>query len=1801
MRKIGRRGISLLLVVMMLVTLLPTAYAEPASDNSFAVPSGKYLISQTNYQIADGVTEKHVIINNLEGTDQVKGYLTTVSPDAKAEFKASYSGYYTKGSTTESRADKASSLSHDMKAVTKQAADFETATGRNVIMASNADYYDMQTGQPCGYLIMEGNVVQTSNGSTNEPYFAVLKDGSYAIRDYGTDHSDVVEAISGPFYLVKNSEIVAAVENVRAPRNSIGLKADGTVVMFLADGRQGVSNGMTMYEVAEIMKQQGCVNAIYLDGGGSATIASKHEGSSKLTIQNTPSDGMERVVSSALLLVSTAEGSGKFDHAALTPNNEVYIANSTVEFEAVGVDTAGFPVDIPSNVKWELPDASFGSIDSKGIFKSSGKCGSVTVNLKQGSSVVGSTTIEIQEPDELYFASSSLNLRFNAESDLGLSVRYKQRDVNLSGVDLDWKIVGDNVGQVKNNKLVTIKAKEQMNATITVSYTKADGTVLTDTVAVEVGKMPQVLFDFEPDTSGKISKGIAEYDWGKKIGSGYMPTVNPLTYFAWDDEADAPGMITKEGPFFFDGTYIEPDPAARDLCYYPAASIFGAEGYDFFTDHTSYMQDYSVSGDIVTADNGHVRFGDYALRWDYNFEDLKPGYKNVNMWLKSTKAVEIEGTPTGLGMWVYAPEGTENFWLWMYINYYNADGKLTGCYKHFKTQEGRSIQYNGIYWEGWMYVEADLSDLAQYVTPERPLSIQPGRIFLNITFIPGGSSNENGDKIPMGDFTKGSIYIDNIRAVYGDTVDDMQSPEFSAVTANGAEIAEDNTTVVKDSEVTLKAAFADPESENASGISTAKTALYVDGLKQTLSVNTESAAECKLTLANGSHSVRFVISDVFGNVTSVTRFITVNDPDSTHGTMTLVGESSAPVGREYVLTLNASGYEKLSALSADIAINSTFGDPVVTFSEGYTGTSKLENGVLHIDAAVSEAAKSAEAAKITFSVPASLARGSQLTYELTTGTFTEGETVFTTAQPKMTVGVAAEYELSASIMTAGAKGTITVAKADGSAAGRVEIYAVTEGEADELIGKTNSAGTLITNRFCRTVGEKFTIYAIDSEGGRSFYYDGTTYGRGNDEVTPTNIRLNAVKDPATTQSISWFSAPEYTDNEAVVQYVGKAAYESGNYTFKTATGTCKTYSFTGDNSSSQINSVTLTGLMPGTTYFYRVGDGISGHWSELSEFTTDVAKSDTSFFVLGDTQLLGNMAADAEDIATMNAVAEKIQNADVNFGIQTGDFIDDAGKLGSWNEILTVFGNNYGNLPVIQVMGNHEYYGNTSGSIGEAAFDVPDEDYYSVEYGNVYVAVINCNANLEAAAKWLVDDAAKSDCEWKVLTLHQPPYYTNPKGSSAAYNEHIPSAVDAAGIDFVFSGHDHAYARTEPLTGGAVDKENGAVYFITGDLGEKSRSNEYAPDDNPDFHFAMIDQTYDALYFIANTNGNTMTVTAYNVDGSIVDSYTMKHLDACDRSGHKMVHTNGTLKCSVCGDAAEKDYTGIATDSKTGKMMYFIGGQFKTGWFVVDTEIYHFDKNGLAHKVTVKEDVKTNCTTQGHKTVVCECKETYTLKYGNPIGHDFVENTADDGTVYYVCANCGELSSNGLRFNDVKPGAWYEEAVIYCFHNDYIRGVTATEFEPNMDITREMLVTILWRMSGAPDPVKASPFTDGCHSYASRAIRWASENNIVNGRTETTFDPYASCSRQEMVTIFYRYAQFIKADVSKTTDIAKTFADASKISNFAKDAVAWSVANDIINGFTDPNTKVVTFQPNGTATRAQVAKVIMQFMETVAK
>ena len=401
-----------LAIILMLNIGMFGAFAESGEMN-IAVPAGKVLMQEVDYNIVPGVVETDVFLNSASGDEQSAGFLTTISPSAKVTFKVSYPGYYTAESSTESRKLYADSIAADWKwsleSVPDQAAAYEKATGSNVIAATNGDYYNMQTARPLGCLVMEGNVIQKAD----EPYFAVLKDGSFVIRDAYTDCSDVLEAVSGPFFIINNGEITSNATNDKLnPVNSIGLKADGTVVMFQVDGRQApYSVGMTLYDLASFLKAQGVVRALYLDGGGSATYASQREGDTELQVRGSPSDGVIRAVASALLVVSNEENDNTFDHARIEPAGGIYEQGSRVQFSAVGVSACGAPAPMPADYEWIVMDETSGNIDENGIFEAKPDFeGIAVVQIVSDGRKIGQASIRIADISKLCFANESHEL-----------------------------------------------------------------------------------------------------------------------------------------------------------------------------------------------------------------------------------------------------------------------------------------------------------------------------------------------------------------------------------------------------------------------------------------------------------------------------------------------------------------------------------------------------------------------------------------------------------------------------------------------------------------------------------------------------------------------------------------------------------------------------------------------------------------------------------------------------------------------------------------------------------------------------------------------------------------------------------------------------------------------------------------------------------------------------------------------------------------------------------------------------------------------------------------------------------------------------------------------------------------------------------------------------------------------------------------------------------------------------------------------------------------------------------------------
>ena len=183
-----------------------------------------------------------------------------------------------------------------------------------------------------------------------------------------------------------------------------------------------------------------------------------------------------------------------------------------------------------------------------------------------------------------------------------------------------------------------------------------------------------------------------------------------------------------------------------------------------------------------------------------------------------------------------------------------------------------------------------------------------------------------------------------------------------------------------------------------------------------------------------------------------------------------------------------------------------------------------------------------------------------------------------------------------------------------------------------------------------------------------------------------------------------------------------------------------------------------------------------------------------------------------------------------------------------------------------------------------------------------------------------------------------------------------------------------------------------------------------------------------------------------------------------------------------------------------------------------------------------------------------------------------------------------------LPFSDVTESDWFYDAVTYAYENGLMDGVGMGLFAPNSETTRAQLVTILYRLAGQPAPGGDSGFSDvETGTWYTDAVAWAAQNGIVNGVSDTQFAPGDDITREQLAVILYRYATYQGYDVSQRADLSG-FVDAGTISTYAQEALSWASAQGLVLGFEDDS-----LRPQGNASRAQIAAVLMRFCQTVAE
>ena len=330
---------SLLLAIVLLLSLAAPAFATETA------PVGPFAVTERReYDVAQGVTETELHLNSANGSEQNLAHVMEIDlSDPTVALRAGYKNYDGTHWGLQTLPEQVAAAEPHFR---------EQNAAARVVGAVNGCYYNMATGEPLGALVIDGKSCHT--GSDIWAYFAVHSDGTAEIFSGKTAvPSDVTETVPGKHWLVRSGEFYPLPEKerdtsvwsndaeLRAPRTAIGIKADGSVVLFETDGRQApASIGMTYTELAYAMLDLGCRDALMLDGGGSACFYTQRPGDDALTRRNIPSGGYTRPVASTLMVVSTAG-----DSAVPGPDEQpkdsawVYTPGSDVLTSADGTQT----------------------------------------------------------------------------------------------------------------------------------------------------------------------------------------------------------------------------------------------------------------------------------------------------------------------------------------------------------------------------------------------------------------------------------------------------------------------------------------------------------------------------------------------------------------------------------------------------------------------------------------------------------------------------------------------------------------------------------------------------------------------------------------------------------------------------------------------------------------------------------------------------------------------------------------------------------------------------------------------------------------------------------------------------------------------------------------------------------------------------------------------------------------------------------------------------------------------------------------------------------------------------------------------------------------------------------------------------------------------------------------------------------------------------------------------------------------------------------------------------------------------
>ncbi len=530
-------------------------------------------------------------------------------------------------------------VENQMKAAQENNVDVENF---NVIAGVNASGFNMSTGAPSGLLIMDGTVYSDVN---NNGFFGIDKDGKAIIgttEEYNTKYKGQLKEAVGGFgsVLIRDGEICitnnGSYYTQRAPRTAVGITATGKVVFMVLDGRQEpLSCGGSMIEIAQIMFEAGCVNAINLDGGGSTTYVAKQEGADSFSVVNNPSDGYARSVSSSLYMASTAPSSTAFDHAIIESDYDYATVNSKITFTAKGVSATGNEAELPEDAYWTVSDSSAASITSNGILTALKNGVSVDVYYMLGDTILATKTIETVTPTSLYFSRSSMNVIYGEEYVLPIVGRFGNKKVAINEDDVTFLLDNVKAGTFNGFTFVGNESSGVKKAIATAILIVDDS--ITAEISLVLNSTDEATFDFDNATGG--DRTLA---WNRVVSNS--TTTDNINY----EIVDASKVMETSYAFAIDMSKIEIPARLQDIVYMlPGATEADASAWKFLLQLAERVSDMTTVNTTVKFDeNFDIDYSEIKLVSDYFtlsnivLDEATNTLKIELKWIKQSQAIK---------------------------------------------------------------------------------------------------------------------------------------------------------------------------------------------------------------------------------------------------------------------------------------------------------------------------------------------------------------------------------------------------------------------------------------------------------------------------------------------------------------------------------------------------------------------------------------------------------------------------------------------------------------------------------------------------------------------------------------------------------------------------------------------------------------------------------------------------------------------------------------------------------------------------------------------------------------------------------------------------------------------------------------------------------------------------------------------------------------------------------------------------------------------------------------------------------